>query len=203
MGPNGFEEFHAKSVVLGLRPAPGKPRIACAHFGRAGTVQRCRHPQTRDGIKARYIARSPLRLVDLSRGAVGHQRAPFGDRRGVGQFQKQLLPIGIVVNMKGQRFIDEGADYRNHTMPSMAESEKQPMRAPCRSSTPSTIDMVRDEYRIKQVTKATRTRFRTGAEAEIDVEGLTRTVEEFNKACHRAIQSVGARRRRHTGHQSA
>jgi tricarballylate dehydrogenase len=47
-----------------------------------------------------------------------------------------------------------------------------------------TIDMTRDEYRIRQVTKATANTIEELAQKlEISVEGLVRTVKEFNAAC--------------------
>ena len=47
-----------------------------------------------------------------------------------------------------------------------------------------TIDMVRDEYRIRQVTKAeANTLEELAQKLEISVEGLVRTVREFNAAC--------------------
>ena len=79
---------------------------------------------------------------------------PFGDRVVLDNFQKHSYPIGIVVNLEGERFIDEGADYRNHTYAKYGrEVMKQPKRTAVQIFDAKTIDMVRDEYRIKQVTK--------------------------------------------------
>jgi hypothetical protein len=64
-------------------------------------------------------------------------------------------PIGIVVNLNGERFIDEGADYRNHTYAKYGkEVMKQPQRAAVQIFDAKTHDNVRDEYRIREVTKA-------------------------------------------------
>jgi tricarballylate dehydrogenase len=47
-----------------------------------------------------------------------------------------------------------------------------------------TIDNVRDEYRIREVTKAEANTIEELAEAlEIDVEGLKKTIAEFNASC--------------------
>jgi len=35
---------------------------------------------------------------------------PFGDRRVGDMFQKHSYPLGLIVNVRGQRFVDEGAD---------------------------------------------------------------------------------------------
>jgi tricarballylate dehydrogenase len=87
--------------------------------------------------------------------------------------------------MEGQRFIDEGADMRNYTYAKYGrEVMKQPMRAAVQIFDAKTIDNVRDEYRIRQVTKAVANTIEELAEQlDIDVEGLKRTIAEFNAAC--------------------
>ena len=49
--------------------------------------------------------------------AVGWDRnAPeFGDLAVGDDFQKHSYPFGIMVNADGERFVDEGADFRNYT----------------------------------------------------------------------------------------
>ena len=40
---------------------------------------------------------------------------PFGEREIGDLFQKHSYPYGIMVNANGERFVDEGADFRNFT----------------------------------------------------------------------------------------
>ena len=49
--------------------------------------------------------------------AVGWDRnAPeFGDLAVGDNFQKHSYPWGIMINANGERFVDEGADFRNYT----------------------------------------------------------------------------------------
>jgi tricarballylate dehydrogenase len=110
---------------------------------------------------------------------------PFGDRRILDNFQKHSYPIGIVVNLDGERFVDEGADYRNHTYAKYGrEIMKQKQRTAVQIFDAKTIDMVRDEYRIREVTKATADTIEELArKLEIDPDGLARTVSAFNAAC--------------------
>jgi len=110
---------------------------------------------------------------------------PFGDRVVLDNFQKHSYPIGIIVNLDGERFVDEGADYRNHTYAKYGrEVMKQPKRTAVQIFDAKTIGMVRDEYRIKQVTKAEAPTLEALAEKlGIDAGGLARTVREFNAAC--------------------
>src|SRR5262249_38415099 len=49
--------------------------------------------------------------------AVGWDRnAPdFGDLSVGDGFQKHSYPLGVLINARGERFVDEGADFRNFT----------------------------------------------------------------------------------------
>ena len=49
--------------------------------------------------------------------AVGWDRnAPeFGDLAVGDGFQKHSYPLGVMLNARGERFVDEGADFRNYT----------------------------------------------------------------------------------------
>jgi len=188
-GPDGYEDLAARSVVLACGGFEANPEMRVRYYG-AGwescRVRGSRH-NTGDGIQA---------ALDIGAQAFGgwstcHAVAwdisapPFGDRVVLDNFQKHSYPIGIVVNLRGERFVDEGADYRNHTYAKYGrEIMKQPKRTAIQIFDAKTIDMVRDEYRIKQVTKATANTLEELAEAlEIDVKGLTQTVSEFNAAC--------------------
>src|SRR5581483_9355883 len=107
-----------------------------------------------------------------------------GDLRIGDLHQKHSYPLGIVVNRLGQRFVDEGADFRNYTYAKYGrEILKQPGRQAFQIFDSKTVPMLRDEYRIKE---ATRGRANTIAELAdqltIDQDGLSRTVAEFNAA---------------------
>jgi tricarballylate dehydrogenase len=111
--------------------------------------------------------------------------APWhGDRKVGDNFQKHSYPIGIIVNVNGERFVDEGADLRNYTYVKYGrEVIKQPRRAAFQIFDQKTIDMCREEYRIREVTKAeANTIEELARKLEIDVDGLARTVREFNAA---------------------
>ena len=54
----------------------------------------------------------------------------------------------------GRRFVDEGEDFRNYTYAKYgAGSWPSRDSSPGRSSTTRCCDLLRDEYRIRQVTK--------------------------------------------------
>lgn len=90
--------------------------------------------------------------------AVGWERnAPeFGDL-GVGDgFQKHSYPFGVLLNARGERFVDEGADFRNYTYAKYGrEILHQPGQFAWQIFDAKVKHLLRDEYRIKQVTKVT------------------------------------------------
>lgn len=188
-GPSGFKNIGARAVVLACGGFEANPRMRAAYLGpgwESCRVRGTRH-NTGDGIQA---------ALDIGAQAFGGWSSchavqwdisapPFGDRVVLDNFQKHSYPIGIVVNLEGKRFVDEGADFRNHTYAKYGrEVMKQPKRAAVQLFDAKTIDMVRDEYRIKQVTKFTSDTLEGLAESlGIEKEGLLATVREFNAAC--------------------
>jgi tricarballylate dehydrogenase len=90
--------------------------------------------------------------------AVGWDRnAPeFGDLAVGDGFQKHSYPFGIMLNAGGERFVDEGADFRNYTYAKYgAVILRQPGQFAWQIFDRKVLHLLRDEYRIRQVTKVT------------------------------------------------
>ena len=90
--------------------------------------------------------------------AVGWERnAPeFGDLAVGDNFQKHSYPFGIMLNANGRRFVDEGADFRNFTYAKYGRVIlEQPGQFAWQIFDQKVVHLLRDEYRIKQVTKVT------------------------------------------------
>ncbi|MDP6228062.1 MAG: FAD-binding protein, partial [Dehalococcoidia bacterium] len=109
---------------------------------------------------------------------------PFGDRTITELFQKHSYPLGMIVNVEGNRFLDEGADFRNYTYVIYGRALlTQPQGVAFQIFDQKVKDMLRDEYRIPQVTMAEAdTIEELAAKLDIDQEGLVKTVKEFNAA---------------------
>jgi tricarballylate dehydrogenase len=188
-GPDGFEDIHARAVVLACGGFEANPEMRVRYLGPSWELCRVRGTRhnTGDGIRAALdIGAQPFGGWSTCHAVAWDISAPpFGDRVVLDNFQKHSYPIGIVVNKRGARFVDEGADYRNHTYAKYGrEILKQPERMAVQIFDAKTIGMVRDEYRIRQVTKAEANSIAELAQKlELDVEGLTHTVEAFNRAC--------------------
>jgi tricarballylate dehydrogenase len=81
---------------------------------------------------------------------------PFGDLAVGDGFQKHSYPFGIMVNADGERFVDEGADFRNYTYAKYGHViMSQPNHFAWQIFDQKVTHLLRDEYRIKEVTKVT------------------------------------------------
>ncbi|HMK87704.1 MAG TPA: FAD-dependent tricarballylate dehydrogenase TcuA [Steroidobacteraceae bacterium] len=188
-GPEGYQDIAAKAVVLACGGFEANPEMRTRYLGPGWELCRVRGTRhnTGGGIRAALdIGAQPFGGWSTCHAVQWDISAPpFGDRVVLDNYQKHSYPIGIVVNLKGERFIDEGADYRNHTYAKYGrEVMKQPRRTAVQIFDAKTIDMVRDEYRIKQVSKFTASTLEELAMGlDIDPKGLVRTVNAFNAAC--------------------
>ena len=119
--------------------------------------------------------------------AVGWDRnAPeFGDLSVGDNFQKHSYPLGIMINANGERFVDEGADFRNYTYAKYGRVIlMQPGQFAWQVFDHKVIPMLRDEYRIKQVTKARADTLEELANKLVDVDAAKalETIRTYNKA---------------------
>jgi tricarballylate dehydrogenase len=124
--------------------------------------------------------------------AVGWElNAPtFGDLSVGDSFQKHSYPFGILVNAHGQRFVDEGADFRNYTYAKYGrEVLAQPGQFAWQVFDAKVSHLLRDEYRIRQVTKVTADTLE-GLAAKldgVDPRGFLETVRAYNAAVARDV----------------
>ncbi|MEM8924398.1 MAG: FAD-dependent tricarballylate dehydrogenase TcuA [Actinomycetota bacterium] len=80
----------------------------------------------------------------------------FGDLAVGDGFQKHSYPFGIILNTDGRRFVDEGYDFRNYTYARYGrEVLAQPGQTAWQVFDAKVDHLLRDEYRIRQVTKVT------------------------------------------------
>jgi tricarballylate dehydrogenase len=109
---------------------------------------------------------------------------PTGDRNITELFQKHSYPFGLIVNLEGKRFVDEGADFRNYTYAKYGrEILRQPLGTAFQLFDDKVKHLLRDEYRIAQVTKAeTHTIEQLADQLGIDRDGLVQTIKAYNAA---------------------
>ncbi|PPR18318.1 MAG: Fumarate reductase flavoprotein subunit [Alphaproteobacteria bacterium MarineAlpha9_Bin7] len=119
--------------------------------------------------------------------AVGWDRnAPdFGDLSVGDGFQKHSYPFGIMINARGERFVDEGADFRNYTYAKYGgEVLKQPGQFAWQIFDSKVAHLLRDEYRIREVTKVIAGDLEGLLEKldGVDASRARRTVDAYNAA---------------------
>jgi tricarballylate dehydrogenase len=125
--------------------------------------------------------------------AVGWElNAPeFGDLAVGDNFQKHSYPFGIIVNAHGERFVDEGADFRNYTYAKYGrEVLAQPGHFAWQVFDSKVLHLLRDEYRIRQVTKVSADTLE-GLAAQmdgVDADGFLETMKAYNAAVDTSVE---------------
>ncbi|MEM7337084.1 MAG: FAD-dependent tricarballylate dehydrogenase TcuA [Actinomycetota bacterium] len=109
----------------------------------------------------------------------------FGDLAVGDGFQKHSYPFGIIVNNDGRRFVDEGYDFRNYTYARYGrEILAQPNQVAWQVFDARVDHLLRDEYRIRQVTKVTADSLEELCARMEGVDGhaAAATIAEYNEA---------------------
>lgn len=196
-GPAGYEEIPAKAVILACGGFESNPEWRARYLGAGWDLARVRGTRHNmgDGIRmALEIGAVPFGNWSGCH-SVGWDISapPYGDRVILDNFQKHSYPWGIMVNLEGQRFVDEGEDVRNHTYVRFGRAIMgQPHRTAIQIFDRKTVPLLRDEYRIREVTKVTANSIEElAAGLEIDPAALKSTVEAFNAACRVARDEPG------------
>ncbi|CAN5736012.1 FAD-dependent tricarballylate dehydrogenase TcuA [soil metagenome] len=119
--------------------------------------------------------------------AVGWDRnAPeFGDLSVGDGFQKHSYPFGIMVNARGGRCVDEGADFRNYTYAEYGRRVlEQPGQFAWQVFDSKVTHLLRDEYRIREVTRVRAETLEELASQleDVDPQRFLETVRAYNEA---------------------
>lgn len=99
--------------------------------------------------------------------------------------QKNYFHLGVVVNADGERFFDEGVDFRNYTYSGMGEKVlKQPGGVAWQIFDQHSESLLPDEYRIRQATRieASTLEELAGKLDGVNARGLLNTLSAFNHA---------------------
>lgn len=100
-------------------------------------------------------------------------------------YQKFSYPVGIMVNNRGERFVDEGSDLQTFTYAKIGrEILAQPGLAAWQVFDQRAVPFLRDEYRIRKITKAAGATLEELAEKMygVDKERFLKTVRDYNAA---------------------
>lgn len=185
---DGLREMRSESVILAAGGFEASPVLRAEHLG-----AEWEHAKVRG---------TPCNTGDLIMAAldIGAQRGgdwstchsvqwdafnPLNEsnRELTNRLTRQSYPIGILVNRDGQRFVDEGADFRNYTYAKYGADVLAQRDSIAYQVFDSTLrPMLRsEEYEMPGVSVVMADTIPDlAAAADIDVEGFARTVREFN-----------------------
>ena len=181
------QEVRAGAVVLAAGGFEANAEWRARYLGRGWDLAKVRGSRfnTGDGIKMALDAGAMPYGNWSGCHAVGWDRnAPeFGDLAVGDGYQKHSYPFGIMLNAHGRRFVDEGADFRNYTYAKYGHVIlEQPGQFAWQIFDQTVTRLLRDEYRIRQVTKVTGDTLEelVGKLDGVDADAALRTIHEFN-----------------------
>jgi tricarballylate dehydrogenase len=151
-------EVACKCVVLAAGGFQANAEMRTRYLGPGWELAKVRGTRfnTGDGIRmALDIGAQPTGNWSGSHAVGWDRNAPeFGDLEVGDNFQKHNYPFSIMLNANGERFVDEGADFRNYTYAKYGRVIlSQPMQFAWQLFDSKVLHLLRDEYRIKRVTK--------------------------------------------------
>ena len=152
------QEIKAKAVVLAAGGFQSDPEQRTRYLGPGWELAKVRGTRfnTGDGIRMALAAgAAPTGNWSGCHAVAWERNAPeFGDLAIGDQFQKHSYPWGVYINAEGRRFVDEGADFRNYTYAKYGRVIlSQPGQFAWQLFDAKVKSQLRDEYRIKQVTR--------------------------------------------------
>jgi tricarballylate dehydrogenase len=182
-------EIGAKAVVLAAGGFQANTEWRTRYLGPGWDLAKVRGTKynTGDGIRmALEIGAMPYGNWSGCHAVGWDRNAPeTGDLTVGDNFQKHSYPLGIMVNARGERFVDEGADFRNYTYAKYGHVIlAQPGQFAWQIFDQKVLAMLRDEYRIRQVTKARAETLEAlaGKLEGVDPNAFLRTVAQYNAA---------------------
>jgi tricarballylate dehydrogenase len=185
---------YAKSVVIASGGFEANTEWRVRYLGEGWDLAKVRGSRfnTGEGIKiALEIGASPAGNWSGCHAVGWELNAPeFGDLAIGDNFQKHSYPFGIMVNAHGERFLDEGADFRNYTYAKYGRVIlAQPGQFAWQIFDKKVTHLLRDEYRIRQVTTVTASTLEDLADKleGVDANKFLTTVKAYNESVRQDV----------------
>ncbi|HYH76595.1 MAG TPA: FAD-dependent tricarballylate dehydrogenase TcuA [Arthrobacter sp.] len=193
--PLGELSLRAESVILTAGGFEADPQLRREHLG--------------EGWENAKVRGTPNNTGDMIAAALEIGAARGGDwgtchsvqwdaftatnesnRELTNRLTRQSYPFGIIVNTNGERFLDEGADFRNYTYAKYGkEILKQPGSVAYQVFDATLRPMLRtEEYDMPGISvEVADTLEELASKIGIDPEKLSKTVSDFNNSIDRSI----------------
>jgi tricarballylate dehydrogenase len=183
-------EIRASAVVLACGSFESNPEMRARYLGPGWELARVRGTRFNMGAGLNMSLAIGARPYGHWSGchsvAWDVNAPPYGDLTVGDQFQKHNYPFGILVNARGERYVDEGLNFHSHTYARYgAEIIRQPGMFAWQVFDAKANELLRSEYRIRRVTKAEAMTLEelAGRLEGVDAQAFLRTVRAFNAAC--------------------
>ena len=188
------KQIKSKAVVLAAGGFQANAEMRTRYLGPLWELAKVRGTRfnTGDGIKmALDVGAQPIGNWSGCHAVAWERNAPeFGDLAVGDQFQKHSYPWGIYINAEGKRFVDEGADFRNYTYAKYGRVIlNQPQQFAWQIFDAKVKSQLRDEYRIKQVTKVTANTLEELVKKldDVNAEQALKEIKAYNAAVRQDI----------------
>ncbi|MBI4529267.1 MAG: FAD-dependent tricarballylate dehydrogenase TcuA [Deltaproteobacteria bacterium] len=190
--PEGFTEIHCKGVVLACGGFQANPAMRAQFLGAGWDLGKVRGTKydTGDGIQmALDIGAQPFghwggsHTTPIDADAGDYEAGFLDPANRRYRTHRYAWTLGIMVNLDGRRFLDEGEDFHAYTYAKTgAEIVKQPGSMAYQIFDTKIKDAI-DRYHYAGATPVEANSVRELAEKlEINPDVLVKTVEEFNQA---------------------
>jgi len=182
-------QVKSKAVVLAAGGFQANAEMRTRYLGALWELAKVRGTRfnTGDAIRmALDIGAQPIGNWSGCHAVAWERNAPeFGDLAVGDQFQKHSYPWGVYINAEGRRFVDEGADFRNYTYAKYGRVIlNQPGQFAWQIFDAKVKGQLRDEYRIKQVTKVTANTLEELVKKldDVDADAALKEIKAYNAA---------------------
>ena len=195
--PDGARNVvRAPSVVMAAGGFEANPRLRSQYLGPGWDMAKVRGTPHNTGLCLEACLREPALAKPAGNWSGCHSVAwdadapsDGGDRATSNEFTKSGYPLGLMVNLEGERFVDEGLDLRNFTYAVCGRAIlAQPGRAAFQVWDARMIPWLREEeYRDAVVAKIRASSLEELAQKCVekglrDPQRFVRTITEYNEA---------------------
>lgn len=182
----GIRDIRSKSVILACGGFESNREMRAKYLGSKWEMARVRgtRSNTGEGIKmALGIGAQPAGQWSKCHGTVINSEALFfGDRAMGDKTARVAYPYGIMVNIRGQRFADEGEDIRQYTYAKLGELVlDQPRGLALQLFDSKAENLIESRYQYGICTKANSIK-ELAEKLSLDESSLVKTVNEYNAA---------------------
>tara|TARA_B100001057_G_scaffold484533_1_gene562759 strand:+ start:894 stop:2363 length:1470 start_codon:yes stop_codon:yes gene_type:complete len=192
---NKPKKILAKSIILACGGFESSSEMRTRYLGPGWEMAKVRGTKhnTGDGLTmALKIGASPFGNWSGCHAVFHDMNGPeFSDLKISNKYRKISYPWGIVLNADGDRFVDEGEDFRNFTYAKFGkEVIKQPNQIGWQIFDHKVRHMLYPEYDVKSATmvKANSIKELLNKISSINSQNALKTINEFNKAVKEEIK---------------